>query len=107
MTSLKTFALAGFLAVFAPFISTAHADTVGCDCSYKGHNTYKAAHWEKTVKDLTVWTATHPKHHPYYNTMRKKLVRAESNWRASKKTGHYGKKHHKHHRYCKVDVSPS
>ena len=114
MTSFKTFALAGLLVVFASFISVAHADTIGCDLSYKSHDTYKTAHWEKVVKDLKVWKTKHRKYHPYYYTMHRKLVNAERHWKASKETRHsWGKarkfshhwKKHKYHRYCKVNVS--
>lgn len=107
MTNVKTIALAGLVAASASFISTAHADTVGCDCSYNSHDSYKSAHWEQVVTDLKIWTSTHEKHHPYYYTMQKKLVSAEYNWEQSKKSGDHTRKHSRNRRECKHDVSPS
>lgn len=101
MATFKKFALVGILALSAAFTSTAHADTVGCH-KYNTHQSHSSNHWEKVVVDLTKWTATHQRHHPYYNTMHGKLVHAKYNLKLSKQSGH-----HKHHYKCKVDVSPS
>jgi molybdopterin-guanine dinucleotide biosynthesis protein A len=105
MASFKTFVSAGLLAVFTSFVSTAHADTVGCDRSYTSHDTFKSEQWEQIVKDLEAWKTQHNKHHPYYHTMQRKLVNAERHWKASKGTRHQWSKV-RHHRYCKFNVGP-
>jgi len=106
MKTLKIFVLLGALALVVSFISPVHADTIGCH-KYKWQESHSSGHWEKVVKDLKIWTTSHKKHHPYYYTMKKKLVNAEYNLKQSKHSRHGQKKHRKHHRNCKVDVSPS
>lgn len=117
MTQIKTFSFACIFAFSGAFASVAHADTVGCS-QYGGYKSYKTAHWEKVVKDLKTWKATHKRHHPYYNTMSKKLVSAERNWEISKSYDKSWKKSGKHNAHwkkkaknakhdCKHDVSPS
>ncbi len=104
MPTFKTIALAGIFVLPALFISTAHADTVGC-YHYKGevYDSYKPSDWEKVTSDLKTWLSKHKRHHPYYYTMQNKLVDAEYNLEQSKKS----KNHKKKHRKCKDDVSPS
>lgn len=48
MTAFKTVSFACIFAFSAPFISTAYADTVGCDVSYDVHDTYKSSDWKKS-----------------------------------------------------------
>jgi hypothetical protein len=107
MVTLKVFALAGAVALSASLVSEASADTVGRDCTYATHDSFKSSEWEKVVSDLKTWIATHDRHDPYYYTMKTKLVSAETLWERSRHSDDGDGKRHKRHRECKADVSPS